>query len=103
MEQDLTYSNHKAIIKLFIGEWTKRSESDMVKSYGPGCFVWDSKKHGIKSTGIFYALDMVPKYFQEDMVSDLQEMIKAADHESQLVVALIFDDKGVGYRLNKLK
>jgi hypothetical protein len=102
-EMELTYSNHESIIRLFIKEWTRRSESDMLKSYGPGCFVWNAKKDGIKGTGMFYTLDMVPKYLQEDMASDLLEMIQDADHERQLVVALIFENKIVGYRLSKLK
>jgi hypothetical protein len=95
-EMELTYSNHESIIRLFIKEWTRRSESDMLKSYGPGCFVWNAKKDGIKGTGMFYTLDMVPKYLQEDMASDLLEMIQDADHEGSWLLHLFLRIKSLG-------
>ncbi|ROZ72090.1 hypothetical protein [Ramlibacter sp. WS9] len=98
---DFSIGNYHSIADSMISEWTRRSLAPMVASKGPGCFIWDAKKNGIQSTGMFYTKDMVPKYFNGEMAIGLQQMIEEADHSSEVVVALIFDDKAMGLRLAK--
>lgn len=50
---------------------------------------------------MFYTRDMVPKYFDGEMATGLQQMIDQANHSLEVVVALIFDNKAIGLRLAK--
>ena len=93
--------NWETIASDFVAEWTRRSETVIVAKRGPGCFVWDSRENGTRSTGMFYTRDMVTNHFGEEMGGDLQRMIDGADHSTQLVVALVLGDKAVGLRLHK--
>jgi len=98
----LSVEKYKEIAEFFIAEWTRRSESDLVKSYGMGCFVWNSDKDSItNSSGMFYTAEMLPNYFSPEMAEGLQTMISEADHDKEVVVGLIFGDKAIGLRLQK--
>jgi len=98
----LSIENYNEIAEFFIAEWTIRSESDLVKSYGSGCFVWNSDKDSItNSSGTFYTAEMLSNYFSTEMAKGLQTMISEADHEKEVVVGLIFRDKAIGLRLEK--
>ena len=90
----LSIEKYKEIAEFFIAEWTRRSESDLVKSHGMGCFVWNSDKDSItNSSGMFYTAEMLPNYFSPEMAKGLQTMISEADHDKEVVVGLILEDK----------
>jgi hypothetical protein len=98
----LSTASYKEIAEFFIAEWTRRSESDLVKAHGKGCFVWDSEKDSkTNSSGMFYTAEMLPKYFPPEMALGLQQMIFDADHDKEVVVGLILGEKAVGLRLQK--
>lgn len=94
-------ANYREIANALIPEWSRRSRSEMVSSKGPGCFIWDSKRDGIQGSGMFYMRDMIPEYLAGEMAVGLQQMIDQADQSQEVVVALIFDDKAIGLRLEK--
>ena len=60
---DFKMDDYQKAVELHIEEWSRRSTTPMIQKYGKGCFVWDSKKDGERGSGMFYALDMVEKYF----------------------------------------
>ena len=94
-------ANWKEIAAELVPAWTARSRSAMLIKQGPGCFIWNAKTDGIQGTGMFYRRDMVRDYFGDEMGGDLEQMIDAADLDSQVVVALIFDTKAIGACLGK--
>ena len=81
-------ANYKEIAASLVPEWSRRSKAEMVAKLGPGCFVWEMKENGIKSSGMFYTRDMVPNYFSEPMASGLQQLIDQAEHENEVVAAM---------------
>jgi len=98
----LTSQNYREIVEFFIAEWTKRSDSSLVRSYGRGCFVWNSERDSkTNSSGMFYSMEMLPKYFSPEMAAGLQQMISEANHANEVIVGLIFGEKAVGLRLQK--
>ena len=45
--------------------------------------------------------DLVKNYFEGEMAKELEKMIDEANHELEVVVALVFEDKTIGLRLWK--
>ena len=80
---EYSITNYQVIVEELIPEWTRRSRTKMVSSKGPGCFIWDSRKDGIRGTGMFYMRDMVSNYFSGEMAQGLQQMIDEANHDSE--------------------
>jgi hypothetical protein len=103
MKMEITLDNYQEVIKYYINDWTKRSTAPMVLSYGKGCFVWDSQNDGENGSGMFYYRDIVKKYFTGEMGEGLQKLIDEANHENEVVVALVFENKAVGIRLLKYR
>jgi hypothetical protein len=103
MKMEITLDNYQEVIKHYINDWTKRSTAPMVLSYGKGCFVWDSQNDGENGSGMFYYRDIVKKYFPGEMGEGLQKLIDEANHENEVVVALVFENKAVGIRLLKYR
>ncbi len=97
-----TIDNYLDVVKLYIEEWTRRSTSQLLLEAGKGCFIWDSAKDGERGSGWFYTKEMVSDYFSGEMGEGLEKMIDEANHERELVVALIFGEKIQGLRLGKL-
>ncbi|MGV8074008.1 MAG: hypothetical protein AB2L11_05585 [Syntrophobacteraceae bacterium] len=98
----LSTRKYKEIARFFIAEWTRRSESELAELKGKGCFVWDSDKDSQgNGSGEFYMGEMLSLYFPPETAKGLQEMIAEADHDSEVVVCLVFGDEAVGLRLRK--
>ena len=98
----MSHDKYREVAGFFIAEWTRRSESSVVKAKGKGCFVWDSDQDTrVNSSGMFYTEEMLPRYFSPEMAKGLQQMISEADHSKEVVVGMIFGDKAVGLRLQK--
>jgi len=97
-----TLDKYLDVVKLYIEEWTRRSTSPMLLEAGKGCFIWDSVKDGERGSGWFYTKEMLSDHFSGEMVKGLERMIDEANHERELVVALIFGKKVQGLRLGKL-
>jgi hypothetical protein len=97
-----TIDNYLDVVKLFIEEWTRRSKSQRLLKAGKGCFIWDSTSDGERGSGCFYTKEMVSEHFPVEMAKGLERMIDEANHERELVVALIFGRKVQRLRLGKL-
>lgn len=94
--------NYLDVVNLYIEEWTCSSTSTMLLETGKGCFIWDSVKDGERGGGRFYTKEMVSNHFSGEICDGLEKMIDEANHERELVVALIFGDKIQGLLLGKL-
>ena len=82
-------SNLERIVEFHIGEWSRRSRSELLLSNGKGCFVWDHVTDGpLHGSGIFFTSEMLPNHFKREMANKLQKIIKEANHEKEIVVAL---------------
>lgn len=103
-----TEKDTQKIIKEFAPEWSRRSKADMIVAHGKGCFIWDAEEHarigkaGLSYTGMFYTHAMLPNHFPPEMAKGLQGFIDHADHNSEVVVALIFDGKAHGHVVKKV-
>jgi hypothetical protein len=98
----LKSADYLKLIEIHLEEWTRKSTSEKIVPQGPGCFVWhyeEDKKY--ESSGMFYTRDMVPKHFSGEMAARLGEIIEEADHEHEVVVGCIFEDKSMVLRLRK--
>ena len=100
---EIALDNYQETIKHYIKDWTRRSTAPMVLSYGKGCFVWDSQKDRENSSGMFYFRDIVKKYFPGEMGEGLEKLIDEANHENEVVVALVFENEAIGLRLLKFR
>jgi hypothetical protein len=90
------------IAKFFIDDWTRRSSSLLVKNETKGCFVWDLEIDAYcDSSGTFYSYEMVRDYFLPEMAKGLKKLIQEADHDKEVVAALVFEDEIIGMRLEK--
>lgn len=101
-----TSANYMALVNLYWETWTERSMSEMIQEAGKGCFVWDyredqspNEKH--ERSGWFRSKDEVAKEFTGVLADCLIQMIDEADHEHEIVVGLVFEDKGIALRLWK--
>jgi hypothetical protein len=103
MKMEITLDNYQEAIKRYINDWTWRSTAPMVLPYGKGCFVWDSQIDGENGSGMFYYRDIVKKYFPGEMGEGLLNLIDEANHENEVVVALVFENKAIGLRLLKYR
>ena len=99
---ELVIENHEKIAAHFAKEWTLRSESALIVPKGPGCFVWYSGKDGLNGSGLFCTRGMLKKHSDVEMAMDLEKMIDEADHQNQLVVALIFSNQAIGMCIAKV-
>ena len=68
---------------------------------GKGCFIWDFEKDKDGGRGIFCMRDIVKNYFEGEIAKELEKMIDEANHELEVVVALVFGKKTIGMRLWK--
>ncbi len=91
--------DHNQINEKLCDEWIRRSKSQIIRRLGPGCFIYDTNKNDHSSSGMFYKLDMLPKYFPAEVAADLQKMINEISSPNEVVAAVIFEDKMVGARL----
>jgi hypothetical protein len=103
MKMEITIDNYQEVIKHYINDWTWRSTAPTVLSFGKGCFVWDSQKDGENGSGMFYFRDLVKKYFPGEMGDGLQTLIDQANHDNEVVVALVYGNKAIGLRLLKYR
>lgn len=97
-------SNLESIVKINIGEWSRRSHSELLLSKAKGCFVYylDTDKQS-NSSGMFYTYDIIPNHFGGLTASKLQKMIQESNHEKEIVVALFFVDRIMIGRLPKIE
>jgi hypothetical protein len=91
---------YAGFVRALVPEWTRRRQLAMIHDKGPGCFVWNSKTDGTNGSGKFYAKEMLQEHFHSDMAADLQQLIDQADHDQEVVGALLFDDNWSGARFS---
>lgn len=91
---------YAGFVRALVPEWSRRCQLAMIHDKGPGCFVWDSEADGTNGSGKFYAKEMLTTYFQSGIAADLQQLIDEADHDQEVVGALLFDDDWSGARFS---
>jgi hypothetical protein len=98
-----SFENYKEVINQHLSEWSRDSQTWTLTRarLGKGCFIWDSEKDEDGGRGIFCMRDIVKNYLKGEIAKELAKMIDEANHELEVVVALVFEDKTIGLRLWK--
>ena len=82
-----------------LAEWVRRSNTETLKPYQPGCFIWDIRQPS--SSGMYYTREMLPDYYGPMMVWVLDKMFDKADLEKEIIAVVILSHCPDGFRICK--